>query len=178
MGLLVAGVHEGAAGALGAKIGVIDGGATLVGRESAGESGIGPEFWRASIKLAGMAEDDAGAAVHGLDHAADLDIHVAIFKKIADQVAIFPQADDGEAAGVVGRLRGAYIQEARTIGKLNDVVDAGGDADILIEHFGGFIGGDAGPGRHRQGVEGAAQNEEGEPRARAHRRGLQRMRGS
>lgn len=48
-----------------------------------------------------MGENHTGAAVHGLDHSADLDVHVAIFAQFADLVVIFPGADDGEAAVVV-----------------------------------------------------------------------------
>ena len=69
-----------------------------------------------------MAEDHTGSAVHGLDHAADLDIHITISEKLANLAAILPQVDDGEVAGFVGGLWGADVEEAGAIGQLDDVV--------------------------------------------------------
>ncbi len=77
-GFLIAVVHEGADIGLGLEAGVVDGRTALAGVEAAGKQGVGAEFGRASVELAGVAEDQSGAAVHGLDDAADLDVHVAI----------------------------------------------------------------------------------------------------
>jgi len=168
MGLLVAGVHEGAAGALGVEIGIVEGRAGLVGGEAAGEQGIGLEFGRAAVELAGVAEDHSGAAMHGLDDAADLDVKVAIFAEFANVVAVFPEADEGEAAGIVRGLRGADIEKNGAIGELDDIVDVGGDADVLVEHFGGLIGGDAGLLPGGGGGEWDRQGEQDEPVRGAH----------
>jgi hypothetical protein len=100
-GFLVAVVHEGAAAALGAQVGIADGRAALGGVESMGQTGVRFEFGRAAVELARVAEDHSGPAVHGLDNAANLDVHVAIFSELTDLVAILIKTDDGEAALLV-----------------------------------------------------------------------------
>ena len=144
--LLVAGVHEGAGGALGAEIWIVDGRAGVFGVAATGKLGVGVEAGRAAVELAGMGEDHSGAAVHGLDDASDLDVEIAIFAEFADLVVIFPWADDGEAAVVVGGLRRANVEESSAVGKLHDVIDMRRNANVFVEHFGGLIGGEAGLG--------------------------------
>jgi len=129
---LVAGVHEGAASALVPEVGVVDGWAGLVCREAAGKLGVRPEFWGTAIELAGVAEDHADAAVHGLNDAANVDVGVAVFAELADIIAVFPGAEDGEVAGVVGSLGRADVQEAGAIRKLDDLIDMRVDADVLV----------------------------------------------
>ena len=159
---LIAVVHEAAATALAAKVWIGDGRALLIGREAAGEQGIGLEFGRATVELADMAQDDAGAAVHGADDAADANVHVFVFAEFAYLVVIFPVADEGEAAEIVFGIGRADIEEAGAVGELDDVVDVGGDADFLVEVFGGLVGGDAGL-LSREGGGGCAEEEaEGE----------------
>ena len=156
---LIASVHEGAWGALGTQVGVVDGRAGLVGGEAAGEQGVGLELGRPAVELACVAQDHSGAAVHGLDDAAHLDIHVAVLAQFAHVLMILPEADDGETAGVVGGLRRAYVEEARAIGKLNHIINMGGNANVFLEHFGGLVGGDAGLGRGGHGGEWREEDE-------------------
>ena len=118
----------------------------MAGVEAAGEQRVGAEFGRASVELAGVAEDQSGAAMEGLDDAADLDVHVAVFLELADFVVVFPRADDGESAGVVGGLRGADVEEAGSVWKFDNVIDMRGDADVFIEVLLGVFYGDAGFG--------------------------------
>jgi hypothetical protein len=148
---LVARVHEAASCALGAEVGIEDGRAVFIGTESVGEAGVGAEFGLATMELAGVAEDDARAAVHGADDAANLDVHVAIFLQRADVFAILPEADDGEMAGGVGSLRRADVEEPGAVGKPDHVIDTGGDADVFVEHLRGLVGGDAGFGLAGEG---------------------------
>ena len=106
------------------------------------------------MELARVAEDHSGAAVHGLDDAADLDVHVAIFSELTDFVAIFPQTDNGEAALLVRGLGRAHVKERRAIGKLHHIIDMRGDANVFVEEFRGFVCGDAGLGRSGEGRQG------------------------
>jgi len=166
-GFLVAGVHEGAGAALGAEIGIADGRAIFFGIETAGEQGVGFEAGRTAVELARMREDHAGAAMHGLNDAADLDLHVAVFVEFTDEVVIVPGADDGEAAVVVGGLGGADVEEAGAVGKLDYVIDMRRNANVFVEHFGGLVGGDAGFGRGEGGK--GEQEEKAKEVARGHR---------
>ena len=86
------------------QVGIVDGGRTC-SAEKPRASRVGLELRWSTVELAGMAQDHSGAAVHGLNHAADLHIHVAVLAQFADLIAVFPEADDGETAGVVGCLR-------------------------------------------------------------------------
>ena len=59
-------------------------------------------------------------------------------------------------AGLIGCLRGADVEEARAVLKLDDVVDVGRDADVLIQLRGCLVGRDAGfwgRGRRRKSRE-------------------------
>ena len=160
---MVAGVHEGAAGALGVEIGIVEGRAGLVGGEAAGEQGIGLEFGRAAVELAGMALHHSRAPVHGLYDAAHLHIHVAVLGELADQVAVFPLADDGKGAGVVGGLWRADIEEAGAVGKLDDVVDVSGDADVFVDQPRSLVCGHARLRPGRKGRDNRGQSAKQEP---------------
>jgi hypothetical protein len=70
--------------------------------------------------------------VKRLDDAADLDVHVAVFLEFADIALIFPEADDGEPAGVVRGLRGTDVEEAGAVWKFDHVIDMRGDADVFV----------------------------------------------
>ena len=70
--------------------------------------------------------------MEGLDDTADLDVGVAVVLELADIGVVFPGADDGESAGVVGGLRGADVEEAGSIWKLHYVIDMRGDADVFV----------------------------------------------
>ena len=59
---------------------------------------VGLELGRTAVELADVAEDDSGAAMHGLHEAADVDVGVAVLLQLADFFAIFPEANDCEAA--------------------------------------------------------------------------------
>lgn len=144
---------------MGAQVWVADGRAGFICVEAAGELGVGFEFGRATVELTGVGEDHSGAAVHGLDDAADLDVEIAIFAELADLVVVFPRADYGETTVVVGGLGGADVEETGAVGKLNDVVDMRGDANVVVEHFGGLVGGEAGLGG---GVGGEGEESGGE----------------
>jgi hypothetical protein len=141
---LVARVHEGAAAALRAEIGIGDRRAAVFGIESAREARIGLELWGAAVKLPSIAQHHPRASVHGLYRSADMHVHVFVLSKLADIIAIFPETHDGEAARVVGWLRRAYIEETRPIGQFHHVEDMGGDADIFVEELRRLIGGNAG----------------------------------
>lgn len=142
-----------------AKTRIADRGPSLFGVEAAGEQGIGFEAGRAAAELARMGQNHASAAVHGLDDATDLDIEVAIFAEFADVVAVFPGADDGEAAVVVGGLGRADVEETSAVGKLHHVIDMRRNTNVFVEHFGGLVGGDAGPGGGVGGETGGQANE-------------------
>lgn len=81
--------------------------------------------------------------MYGLDDAADLDIHVAILREFTNVDSVLPEADDGEAAGIVGSLRRADVEEACAVWKFDDIIDVRGDAHILVEVFRGVFHGDA-----------------------------------
>jgi len=59
---------------------------------------------------------------------------------------VFPGADDGESAGVVGGLGSADVEEAGAVWKFDDVIDMRGDADVFVEVLAGVLNGDAGFG--------------------------------
>ncbi len=100
----------------GRKFGSPMGGRSLLGAEAAGEQGVRLEFGRPAVELADVTEHHSGAAVHGLDDAANLYVGVAVLSELADFAAIFREADDGEAALVVRGLRRADIEEASAVG--------------------------------------------------------------
>lgn len=143
-GDLVAGVHEGTPPALRTQVGVVDGGATLLRAEAARQKGIGAEFGRSSAELTRMAQEHSGAAAHGLNGAADMHVDAAVGVQLADFIMVFPQALNGEPAGIVRGIRGADVEEAGSIGKFDYIIDMGGDADVFIEELRGLIEGDAG----------------------------------
>jgi hypothetical protein len=151
---LIARVHEGAGGALCAQIWIADGRASLLGVEAAGQQRVRLEARRAAAKLTDMRDDYTGAAVHGLYDAADLDLHVAIFCELADQVVVLPGADDSESAVVIGGLGRADVEEAGAVWKLHYIIDIRGNANVFVEHFGGLVGGDAGLGLGGGGRQG------------------------
>jgi hypothetical protein len=62
-------------------------------------------------------------------------VHVFVPPQFSDIVAILPEADNGEAARIVGRLRRAHIEETRSIGQFHHFKDMGGDADIFVKNF-------------------------------------------
>ena len=122
-GFLVAGIHEGAACALGAEIGVVDGRARLTCGEAASQLRVGLEFGRTAVELARMAKEHSSAPVHGLNNAADLYVHVAVLAEFAYFIMVFPQAEDCKAAGVVRGLGFADVEVASAVGKLDYVVN-------------------------------------------------------
>ena len=52
------------------------------------EARIRLELWRAAGELTGGAQNDAGAAVHGLDRAANLHVFLTIAGEIPDSCAV------------------------------------------------------------------------------------------
>ena len=114
-----------------------------IGVEASDEGGVGAKLGRSAAKLARMAEKDSGTAVDGLNDPSDLDVGVAIASELADLVMILPEADDREAAAIVGSVRRADIKEARTVGKLDHIIDVRGDADVFVQHLAGLVGRDA-----------------------------------
>jgi hypothetical protein len=166
-GLLIAGVHKGSACALSAQVGVVDGRARLVGGKAADKPGVGLEFGRTAGELSRMAQNYSSAAMHGLDDAAHLDVHVAVLTKFADFLAVFPEADDCEAAGVVRGLGRADVEEAGAVSNLNNVINVGGYADIFLEQLRGLFSVEAGLGCGSEGSDGRGQSEQDEPMRRA-----------
>ena len=129
---LVARVHKGAAAALRAEVGIADGRAALFCAEATDQLRVGLEFGRPAVELARVAKDHAGTAVHGLDEAADAHIHVFVLAEFAHFAVVFPETDDGETAVVVRGLRGANVEEASSVGKLNHVINMSVNANVLI----------------------------------------------
>lgn len=132
--------------ALRAQIGIADRGALLVAGEAVREPRIGLEFGRAAIELSGMTEHHSGTAVHGSDHPADMYVQVAVLAQFANLVPVFPEADNGEPAALVGGIGRTNIQEAGSIGKFHHFIYMRRNANVFVEQAGGFVGGQAGPG--------------------------------
>src|ERR1035437_1580612 len=107
---LVTRIHECAPAALRAEIGIGDRRPGIFGIESACQPRVWLELWRTAVKLPRIAQHHPGASVHGLHRSADMHIHVFVLSQLADIVAIFPQAHDGEMARIVGGFRRAYIR--------------------------------------------------------------------
>ena len=108
------------------------------------EQRIRAEARRAAFELMHMVEDDSGAAVHGLDNAADVDVEIAILAKLADLFAILPGIDDGEDAFLVRGVGRADVEVSGAVWQLDDVADVRGDTDVFVKKMAGLVGGDAG----------------------------------
>ncbi len=78
--------------------------AGFFGVEAAGELGVRSKKRWAAVELTGVGEDHSCSTVHGLNHSADLHVHVAVFAEFADFVVIVPGTDDRELAVVVRGL--------------------------------------------------------------------------
>lgn len=136
------------------------GGLAVFGAEAVEECGIGAELFSAAVKLARVAEIDEAALIDAVNDAAELDVAAAERIKIAGFVTVLGKAGDGEAAVFIAGVWTAGVEEARAIAQLNDVVDVGGDADVLAGVAGGVGGRVA---NARGGVKcGADQQEPGE----------------
>ena len=98
-----------------------------------------PENWRA------VAQHHPGPAMHGLYRCRG-SVHPGRDSRSRSPtvVVVLPQADDGEAALIVERLRGADIKEARAIWKSYDIINMCGNANVFVEILRGCISGDAG----------------------------------
>ena len=116
----------------------------MVTRESVEEQGIGPKCGRAAVKLAHAVEQDTSTAVHRLDDAADVNVKIAVLAELTDLFAILPGIDDGEDAFLIWRVGRADIKIARAVGQFDDVINVGGDANILMEKLPRLVCGDAG----------------------------------
>ena len=100
--------------------------------------------------------------MHGLHRSADVHVHVFVLSQFADIVAIFPETHDGEAARIVGCLRGANIEESCSIGQFHHVKDMGADADIFVDELGCLVGGNARLGAACVGRHGCDKTEQHE----------------
>lgn len=163
---LVARIHEGAPPALSAQVGVPERRTLLLRAEASRQHGVGPEPGRAAVELALMAQEHAGPAMHGADDAANPHIRAAELAQLADRILVFSEALDGEAAGIIGGIRRAYVQEPGPIGKFHHIIDMRGDADVFVEVLRSLIDGDAGlwrAGMNRGRRSGQQNGEPDEP---------------
>jgi hypothetical protein len=131
----------------GAEVGVADGEVVGGGVEIAKEAGVWAKFFGAALELAGMGEVDSHAAVHGPEGATELDVHTGEAAEVADFFAIGGEAEEDEAAAGVGDGGRADVEEAGAVCELDDLVDVGCDADVLIDGSGvdrGWLSGGVG----------------------------------
>ena len=136
---------------MGGKVGVGDRHLVGLAEEAAQQAGVGTEFFRASGELAGVADHDAHAAVHGPDDAADEDILILVAAQFADLAVVGVEAEHEEAALGIGHGERTDVEEAGAVLELDHIVDVGTDADILADELGSLIGLDAGS-RRRVGM--------------------------
>jgi hypothetical protein len=131
--LLVAGIHETAVMAGRREIWVVDRHPVGLAIEVSEQARVRPELFRTSAELSHVTDHDAYAAVHGADCAAHFDVLVAIAAQVANIVAVCAEAEQGEAALLIGQVGGADIQEAGSIGQFYDVVDVSAYAHVLVD---------------------------------------------
>jgi len=130
------------------------------------------EFLAATVKLAFAAEDHFCPGVEGANGAAELDVESAILFQIANIFSVRVKADDGEAALGVSGQGAAEIEKPGAVGELNNIVDVGHEAHILIQVLPGEIGRDAAILLRPRG--GRDKDESNDPCGAAHRVLLER----
>jgi hypothetical protein len=125
---------------MGTQIGIADGRPLLFCRKASKQFRIGLELWRSSGELPCMTQYHARASMHRLNQSPDMNICVAVSVQFAHVCTVLCEADNGEAAGVIGNLRRADIEECRPIIKLIYVIDMSGNANVFVERLRGRFG--------------------------------------
>ena len=73
------------------------------------------KFFRSSVELAGVAEQDFALSPIRVHDASQLDVMITVLVEVANLLAIAIQAHDREAAVFVRGFRTANVEEARSI---------------------------------------------------------------
>jgi len=128
----------------GGEVGVADRRTARLAVEILEEFGVRAKFLRSSAELADVADDHAHSTVGGAHNPAQSDVLVAVLTQIAHFVAILGKAEQREAALGVGEIGRADVEEANAVGEFDKRVYMGGDADILVGLFRGFVDREAG----------------------------------